>query len=288
MDDVKFLGTKMVSSDFLRVLLALKENIMKDLKVATLAIVKSIDEKTQTCIVEPFPLLENEKNKNINCIINNSDDLSIKDIVLVIFLDRNFLQNLGQIKNQQEKTNLKRNTELHSEKYGIIISKIISKNIAKNIYPINWLSNFENNILSQTLEMNDGSKLSNSINITIQKDELYHHTIRLITKIATTTYTIDLDALNKYNGKMSEMSGLNGFLDFFEENYPNTYCHGTVTISEQNTNDIIYPISYVISDTGIGELYIGYISNLFKEEELVLDLDTEIISFTDNYQKIII
>lgn len=287
MDDIKFSGTKMISSDFLRVLLALKENIMKDLKVATLAIVKSIDEKTQTCIVEPFPLLEIEKNKNITCVVNNTDDLSIKDIVLVIFLDRNFLQNLGQIKNQQEKTNLKKNTELHSEKYGIIISKIISKNITKNIYPINWLSSFENNILSQSLEMNDGSKLLNSVTITTPKDELYHHKIRLTTKIATTTYTIDLNALNKYNGKMSEMSGLNGFLDFFEENYPNTYCHGTVTISEQNTNDIIYPISYVISDTSLGELYIGYISNLFKEEELVFDLDTEIINFTDNYQKII-
>lgn len=287
MDDIKFSGTKMISSDFLRVLLALKENIMKDLKVATLAIVKSINEKTQTCIVEPFPLLEIEKNKNITCVVNNIDNLSIKDIVLVIFLDRNFLQNLGQIKNQQEKTNLKKNTELHSEKYGIIISKIISKNITKNIYPINWLSNFENNILSQSLEMNDGSKLLNSVTITTQKDELYQHKIRLKAKINTTIYTIDLNALNKYNGKMNEMSGLSGFLDFFEENYPNTYCHGTLTISEQNTNDIIYPISYFISDTGPAELYVGYISNQFKEEELVLDLDTEIISFTDNYQKII-
>lgn len=121
----KYQGTNNTSSDFLKVLLALKKNVFKDLKVAGLAQVKSIKDDIFT--VQPFPILSNELDKNIQCIAVSNLWVKEGDVVLLLYTDRNFIQNLKQVKLGQKLTPLKSDAELHSEKYGIIIALVHSK-----------------------------------------------------------------------------------------------------------------------------------------------------------------
>lgn len=136
--DSKYANTKSVQGGLLDVMLALKSNIMRALKVATLAEVQSIDSKTQIVKVKPFPLIEGESEKIIECetimtpamqdnsftFVNLANKLSKKDIVLVVFLDRNSSQNLSQAKKKQKLSTLKENSELHSDKFGIIVALV--------------------------------------------------------------------------------------------------------------------------------------------------------------------
>lgn len=110
-------------SDDLEVLLALKKNIFRDLKVASLGQVKEVNDSNIS--VSLFPTYSNESELYINCYKLNNLEINKNDVVLVLFLDKNFIQNLNQIKNNQTKSTLdSNNIELHSLKYGIIIGVI--------------------------------------------------------------------------------------------------------------------------------------------------------------------
>lgn len=123
----------------LDVLLALQDKINRELNVATLAEVVDVNTTTNTATVKPFPLLENEAEINIEVIgtmyYNGTDYLPItsllkvKDIVLVIFLNRNSNTALNQAKNKQTKSTLNQNVDLHSLKYGIITNIVYKANI---------------------------------------------------------------------------------------------------------------------------------------------------------------
>lgn len=115
-------GQSQNSGDFLKVLLALKANIMRDLKVASLAQIKSIKDDIYT--VMTFPQLEKEADKNIECVSLENLSLHEQDVVLIVYTDRNFLQNLKQVKLRQKLTPLKSDIELHSDKFGVIVGRI--------------------------------------------------------------------------------------------------------------------------------------------------------------------
>lgn len=125
MDKSNFYGRSFVSSDFSRVLNAVKSNIMKDLKVATMAIVKFIN-NDGTLQIESFPQLSSESTRYITCY-NAIEDIAVNDIVLVLFCDRNFNTNLSQLKNLQTTTDLSNEAQLHSEQNGVAILKIYTK-----------------------------------------------------------------------------------------------------------------------------------------------------------------
>lgn len=115
-------------------LLVVKQNIIKSIKVATLAEVQNIDLNTGLVTVRPFPLIDGENNKLITCltssipqinqneqkIINLINILNKQDIVLVLFLDRNSLQSFKQYQKNQKQSVLLQDSEFHSDKYGII------------------------------------------------------------------------------------------------------------------------------------------------------------------------
>jgi hypothetical protein len=124
----KFEGLQGNSSDFLKVLLALKKNIMRDLHVGTLATVVGINQTDLTFSVKPFPLLNEESEKAISCISlqNLVSELAEGDVVLVNFLDRDFIQALKQIKLGQKPSAISKSSETHSESYGIIIGIVYS------------------------------------------------------------------------------------------------------------------------------------------------------------------
>lgn len=110
-------------NDELEVLLALKRNIFRDLKVASLGQVKEVGDSIIKVI--PFPTYSNESEITIDCFKLKNIEVEKNDVVLVLFLDRNFIQNFKQIKNNQVKTKLdSKNVELHSTKYAIIIGTL--------------------------------------------------------------------------------------------------------------------------------------------------------------------
>ena len=65
--DTKYEGVKSTQGGLYDVVMALRNNIMKGLNVATLAEVQTIDVQTQTVSVKPFPLIEGELSKNMTC-----------------------------------------------------------------------------------------------------------------------------------------------------------------------------------------------------------------------------
>lgn len=123
------------------VLSQFKLGIFKELKCASLGIVKKYDEKTDYYSVEPFPLIKGESVKNIQCYaaldvhitykdggtektIKGKETVSVNDMVLIVFLDRNYFQNFRQVIKEQKRTNLNENSDLHSDKYGLIIKVV--------------------------------------------------------------------------------------------------------------------------------------------------------------------
>lgn len=118
----KFAGRNTEDVDLLKILLALKANTMRDLHVATLGILRNIDENEY--VVRPFPNVKGAEQKNIICVNGYNNTLSIDDIVVVLFTDRNSIQALKQARNRQHITELTNDEDLHSERYGVIISKI--------------------------------------------------------------------------------------------------------------------------------------------------------------------
>lgn len=123
MADNRFSGNKFTQSDFLQVLLQLEKKTMTDLHVSTLAYVQSIDAANKTVVATSFPLLEGEMEKNITCFcLNSTEGLAQGDIVFVIFCDKNFANNLRQIRQSGfNKAYVTDDKELHSEQFGVIV-----------------------------------------------------------------------------------------------------------------------------------------------------------------------
>ena len=95
--DIRRNGNKGLNkNDDLEVLLALKRNIFRELNVASLGQVKEIGETYKVVL---FPTYSDELELTIECFKLRDLEITTGDVVLVLFLDRNFLQNLKQIKN---------------------------------------------------------------------------------------------------------------------------------------------------------------------------------------------
>lgn len=121
MADIRRQNKESIQNTDLDVLLALKTNIFKTLKVATLAQVTSVNGDIITASI--FPLYKEEDELNLEVQKLKNIEVSKDDIVLILFLDRNFNQNLKQTQNKQERTKMTdlKDNSLHSYKQGIII-----------------------------------------------------------------------------------------------------------------------------------------------------------------------
>lgn len=104
----------------LEILLELKRAIMKQLRVCSFALVKSVDPTKKTAKVSPFPLLEGEQEKNIEAYCTN-DIPDVNDVVLLIFADRNFVNTLKRMKKHNYNITATNDNKLHSEDFAIII-----------------------------------------------------------------------------------------------------------------------------------------------------------------------
>lgn len=108
--------------DLLSVLLALEQRIMKRLQVATLAVVTEINTTKMTCMVKPFPIFD-EKAIEITCKYAESlnDDLTIGSIVVVLFLNKDSVNNLELFEKDINNDIMLNVKTTHSEKNGVVI-----------------------------------------------------------------------------------------------------------------------------------------------------------------------
>lgn len=125
-DEKKFNGNDGGNEDLLAVLLQFEKYIKREIRVASIAKVKSIN--GTTAVVQTYPQLEDESDKNVECQLayqfQQADALQIGDIVVVLYMDRNFQAALAKLKANQVPSKLNENIKLHYDRYGIIIAKL--------------------------------------------------------------------------------------------------------------------------------------------------------------------
>lgn len=111
------MSNKVFSGDFLKVLLALKESIMKDIHCSELAIIKEVYTNNCNC-----SLLSNPEIK-INAYKTRGTTCRVGDIVLVAFSDNDFRSNLLK-KDNNSQLQVIDSPIKHQLDYGIIISNL--------------------------------------------------------------------------------------------------------------------------------------------------------------------
>lgn len=114
------------ADSLLDVLLILREKIMLDTHVATLAYVEDVilertnENKYGIIKCKPFPLLEEQEPYSIQAYYFKEDNtFEIGDIILVVFTDLNFIGNLKTVDTKPRET---QDVIYHSTKYGIVIN----------------------------------------------------------------------------------------------------------------------------------------------------------------------
>ena len=111
---------------FLDVALEIVNAAKRTIKVATLAILKSVDSSNQTCKVMPFPISTGTQEKLITVRYLNADSQNeleneLGKTVLVLFLDKDFRKNFNyQLKGKSDILQVN-DDNLHTEDFGIII-----------------------------------------------------------------------------------------------------------------------------------------------------------------------
>lgn len=141
------MSNKVFSGDFLKVLLALKESIMKDIHCSELAIIKEVYSNNCNC-----SLLSNPEIK-INAYKTRGTICRVGDIVLVAFNDNDFRSNLLK-KDNNSQLQIIDSPIKHQLDYGIIISNLTiglggtNVKFIDNAINITNLSNLDLNRLS--------------------------------------------------------------------------------------------------------------------------------------------
>lgn len=127
------------AKNLLDVLLILKDKTMQDTHVATLAYleenIEKFNDKYGIWRCRPFPLETGQEAYSIQSYYfsKDGDDFKPDSIVVILFTDSNFINNLNSINTVPKPTN---DTILHSIKYGVIVSSPLEgdgKNSWRNI-----------------------------------------------------------------------------------------------------------------------------------------------------------
>jgi len=130
MADMRMQNSNTRESSELDVLLALKDNIFKNLKVGSFAQVKSVNEEDNTASVVLFPAYKNTSEITISVTICKSVIVKEDDVVVILFLDTNFKQSLKQTIKQQKRNGLDASIiEMHSINYGVVIASMSRSDI---------------------------------------------------------------------------------------------------------------------------------------------------------------
>lgn len=169
MADDKITGNNVVTSDFVRVLMALKENIMKDAHCLELAIVKEINDEKVNCQLVSDPSI------TVQAIRINNMSVVKNQIVLLGFNDNDFKYNLLQHYNNGSLKEIDAKSR-HVLTNAIIVSNFSSidgsdkANVnADNLTPLNivaWKSKLEIPSAITSINGLSGGTLTSALRLT--------------------------------------------------------------------------------------------------------------------------
>lgn len=115
-------GNKNVSSDFTRVMMSVKSNIMRDLHVADICKVTSIKNDAYGITTYMCTSIE-DGSRTIQAFSVSNITVNVGNAVLVLFCDDDIRANYRRVKSSQATFN-KETTNKHSTEYGIIVGII--------------------------------------------------------------------------------------------------------------------------------------------------------------------
>lgn len=116
-------GNEVNSKDFLEILFALKNNIMKDLNVCEVAQIESISSGIYKCKIL-------STDEVITAIPLQNLQIAQNDVVVILFSNTDFRTNLKRIQN--DNAGITDNTlNLHNKSFGIIIGILYHKEETK-------------------------------------------------------------------------------------------------------------------------------------------------------------
>lgn len=116
-------GNEVNSKDFLEILFALKNNIMKDLNVCEVAQIESISNEIYKCKIL-------STDEVITAIPLQNLQIAQKDVVVILFSNTDFRTNLKRIQN--DNVAITDDTlNLHNKSFGIIIGILYHKEETK-------------------------------------------------------------------------------------------------------------------------------------------------------------
>lgn len=111
------------NTDLLEVLLALEERIMRKLQVASFGVITNLDTAKKKCYVRTFPIDEVGKSAETVCVYSTSleIDLTVGSIVVILYMDKDFRQNLQLVLNGDKSSQLTSSKTLHGDTNAVII-----------------------------------------------------------------------------------------------------------------------------------------------------------------------
>ena len=116
-------GNEVNSKDFLEILFALKNNIMKDLNVCEVAQIESISSEIYKCKIL-------STDEVITAIPLQNLQIAQNDVVVILFSNTDFRTNLKRIQN--DNAGITDNTlNLHNKSFGIIMGILYHKEETK-------------------------------------------------------------------------------------------------------------------------------------------------------------
>lgn len=115
-------GNRNSTASFADVCEALKNNIMRNLSVAELVTITSVNDAAS---LYKTSLLSNPS-QTIECTKLQELDVKVNDVMLAIFTNTDFRTNLSKVKNGQAISEMKNQT-LHSKNYGVLVGLIYRK-----------------------------------------------------------------------------------------------------------------------------------------------------------------
>lgn len=193
------MSNKVFSGDFLKVLLALKESIMKDIHCSELAIIKEVFDNNCNC-----SLLSNPDIK-INAYRTKGTRCRVGDIVLVAFSDNDFRSNLVK-KDNNAKLQAIDSTVKHQLDYGIIISNLTIGTGGTNV---SFVDNKDIITQLSTLYMN---RLSDEqLNELIGEGNIIANSLYMTPDVSEDETKANVDASNLSNANVTSWKNKCGF-----------------------------------------------------------------------------
>ena len=147
-DKFKGFNSTPTSDDIMSLARAIIENTMRNLHVASIGVITEI--KNNKVKAKLIPTNQGEDEKEIEVANIYGLEVEKNDIILILFLDKDFKNNLEQLNRNEQYLVKNNNNELHHENFAIILGDITNGGgTGKSYYTKAEVNDLLNNYITQ-------------------------------------------------------------------------------------------------------------------------------------------